>query len=82
MVVRLQVAMAGAPLLKRRVKMRVPDETTVQKLLALYVEKYKVKGLFDSLSGLSVLVNGSRASFKQVLKENDDLKIFRPMIKG
>lgn len=82
MTVHLQAAMPNAPLFRRQVKMKVPEGTTVEEILSLYEEKYRADGLFGRKIGLSVVVNGSRAGLRRELRDQDRVKVFKPMVCG
>lgn len=82
MTIHLQAAMANAPLFRRQVKMKVPEGTTVEDVLSLYEQKYKAGGVFGRKIGLSILINGSRGVLGQELRDQDSVKVFRPMIRG
>lgn len=82
MTIHLQAAMANAPLFRRQVKMKVPERTTVGDVLSLYEEKYRAEGLFGRKMGLSILINGSRGGLGQELRDQDSVKVFRPIFRG
>lgn len=78
----LHIALPGISPLKRQVKMRVSEGTTVKDALTLYTQKCRAPCAVESTPGISILVNGSRGSIKQELKDHDQLKVFRPMVRG
>lgn len=82
MTIHLHMALNKIPPFKRQVRIKVPEDITVEELIELYAQKYKLASIFDRKTGISILVNGSRGSFAQKLKPNDRVKLFRPMIRG
>lgn len=82
MVVYIHSALADTPIFKRKVKMNVPEDTTVEELIDLYIKKYKLDDKKFKRAGISILVNSSRGGLKQVLKDSDAVKIFKPVSMG
>lgn len=82
MIIHLHVAMAGTLPFRRQVKIKAKEGATVDEILAIYRTKYKADHAFGRMSGLSVLVNGARGDFSHTLKDQDRVKIFRPMVRG
>ncbi len=81
MMVYLQVDLAGAAVFRRQVKLKLPDGATVSDAMSAYSEKYNAAGIFEN-RGTAVVVNGTRGSLRQVLREKDRVRIFKPRIRG
>lgn len=81
MIIWLQVDLAGAAIFRRQVKLKLPNGATVSDALSAYAGKYKAAGIFEN-RGTAVVINGSRGSLQQVLKEKDRVRIFKPRIRG
>lgn len=82
MIIHLQVDLVNVAVFRRKVKIELPEGATVLDALSAYAQKYNAAGILENKVGTAVVVNGARGTFRQVLGEEDRVRIFKPRIRG